>query len=481
MRITKLYIKNYKSIKELTIDSLENINVFIGKNDAGKSNIINALDIVLNSNIQSNGENIEVSYEDELETIYEKELTHILFDKSDREIEITAYIETNSREINNLKQEENDQLVISRKIITEDNKTRIILNFLRLGKNILIKTPEEKKRFLTKNNSYSDKLTDCKGKELLEKISNQLILIPADRNIVRDPHPSSEKMRVEHYIKRSLINLANSEEENERRLFKQFSDFIEKISALIEHVEPMMYEKKVVDLRFKTAKGEDIKLSTIGGGNNELLLLLHEIIISGGRMLAIEEPEIHLHPEAERKLFRFIKEFSQTTQMFIVTHSPVFVEPYSLKGLFRVVKKGRETKLFYMNEKDYVDNDRLEQELNTENCEMFFADKVLLVEGISDKIFMEGLIDKYCKSSEEIKVVSSYSKDNFQVYLRLLKIFKIPYTVMTDLDAIKGRFQIKIIWNELKKQPNMKDRYEKIAFLKKKGIHVLSKGDLERS
>ena len=138
--------------------------------------------------------------------------------------------------------------------------------------------------------------------------------------------------------------------------------------------------------------------------------------------MAIEEPEIHLHPQAERKLYRFMEEFSAATQMFVVTHSPVFVQPGNIRGLYRVVKGKEGTITHTMDEKDYINKDRLEQELNAENCEMFFSDKVLLVEGISDKIFMEGLIDKYCKSTDEIKVVSAYSKDNFEISIAFSKV-----------------------------------------------------------
>jgi len=482
MKIKKLVIKNYKSIKFLEISDFRSLNIFIGKNDAGKSNIIGALDILFNSNLQDYNGILKLIEENVLESVFGTSSKYHFFDKKNPVAEITVYIDISSRELekHELKPEkEANKLVISKKVIGGKKTTIVSLGFLRVNKNVVIKTPEEKNRFLTKNGSYSEKFDDCVGKGLLESLSNEFILIPADRNIIRDPHPGSEKVRVEKYIKDSLISLANSPDEDKKKLFSQFIDFIDEISPLIESVEPVVENKRVVDLEFKTGLGENIPLSTIGGGNNELLLLLHEMIVSGGLIMAIEEPEIHLHPQAERKLYRFMEEFSQTTQMFVVTHSPVFVEPGNLRGLFRVAKDNSGTMMYAMDEKDYIDRDRLEQELNTENCEMFFADRVLLVEGISDKIFMEGLIDRYCKSTEEIKVVSSFSKDNFDVYVDLLRIFKIPFLVMTDLDALKGRFQTKIIWRELKKHRKIKGRDERIAFLKTHGIHVLSKGALE--
>ncbi len=47
MYLSRLYVKNYKSIKELDIKFLKGKSVIIGRNNAGKSNIIKAIDIIL--------------------------------------------------------------------------------------------------------------------------------------------------------------------------------------------------------------------------------------------------------------------------------------------------------------------------------------------------------------------------------------------------------------------------------------------------
>ncbi len=49
MKITHLYIKNYKSIKELDISLSDKVNVFIGENSVGKSNVFSAIDWLLGS------------------------------------------------------------------------------------------------------------------------------------------------------------------------------------------------------------------------------------------------------------------------------------------------------------------------------------------------------------------------------------------------------------------------------------------------
>lgn len=44
--IKKLLIKNFKSVKELTIELNPKINIFVGENDSGKSTILEALSII---------------------------------------------------------------------------------------------------------------------------------------------------------------------------------------------------------------------------------------------------------------------------------------------------------------------------------------------------------------------------------------------------------------------------------------------------
>ena len=50
MKITSIYIKNYKSINEVNLVLSDKVNIFIGENSVGKSNIFAAIDWVLGPN-----------------------------------------------------------------------------------------------------------------------------------------------------------------------------------------------------------------------------------------------------------------------------------------------------------------------------------------------------------------------------------------------------------------------------------------------
>ena len=68
----------------------------------------------------------------------------------------------------------------------------------------------------------------------------------------------------------------------------------------------------------------------------------------------------------------------------------------------------------------------------------FFADKVLLVEGVSDRILMRGLIDRFYIGPYDIKVIHTQGKTNIESYVELMRIFRIPYLVMLDRDALSA-------------------------------------------
>jgi predicted ATP-dependent endonuclease of OLD family len=197
-------------------------------------------------------------------------------------------------------------------------------------------------------------------------------------------------------------------------------------------------------------------------------------------ILLLEEPEIHLHPALIKKLLTVFEKENLDNQIFLTTHSPLFIHPNNLHRVFRVVREMDSTKVYsprLVGRK--IDYSRLTQEMNADNCEMFFADKVLLVEGPSDHILMRGLIDRFYTGAKEIKVIQVYGKSNIDVYAELLEIFNIPYEVMLDEDAIHDT-GLQLIQRRIKDQfPGpTPDLFE---FLKKSQIFILPNGSIEKN
>ena len=193
-------------------------------------------------------------------------------------------------------------------------------------------------------------------------------------------------------------------------------------------------------------------------------------------IVMIGEPEIHLHPAIAKKLL-WAMQNSNAGQILFTTHSPLFITPMTLPQVVRVTKHENTTQAFALSQVKY-NYKRLIQELNADNLEMFFTDEVVLVEGVSDKLLIRGLIDKFYQGDRAIKVIQAHGKGNVKIYADLLKIFKISFTVVLDKDAIKSNHLRELLRHlDIHMPPlNTEDLIEQ---LKKYSIFILPNGDLE--
>ena len=126
-------------------------------------------------------------------------------------------------------------------------------------------------------------------------------------------------------------------------------------------------------------------------------------------VILIDEPEISLHPDLQRKLFKLLIEYSKDKQIIISTHSPYFVDwsLFSNKSKIIRLKKEKDTiKLYELTEKtkeniksilkDYQKPHTLSLNAN----EIFFLnDNVILTEGQDDVLCYKELFKKYNYSS----------------------------------------------------------------------------------
>jgi len=243
-----------------------------------------------------------------------------------------------------------------------------------------------------------------------------------------------------------------------------YSHFISTLSKYIPQIS-------VTDELFTTFK-------SLGAGFQQVFVILMYLFHPHYTILLLEEPEIHLHPALIKRLLRVIEEENRYNQVFLTTHSPLFIHTMDLHRLFRVVRDGESTKVFSPRLiGKQLDYRRLTQELNADNTEMFFADKVLLVEGPSDHILMRGLIDRFYRGDKDVKVIQTYGKSNVDVYAELLEIFHIPYVIMLDRDAL---FDAGIqLLQKLGKGKSLRVGDSLINKLKRANIFILPNGSIE--
>ena len=165
-------------------------------------------------------------------------------------------------------------------------------------------------------------------------------------------------------------------------------------------------------------------------------------------IFAIEEPELFLHPQAQRKLAAALQAIASTPehQIFVCTHSPQFVDLNHHKSIAIVSKRDcrqgstiRQCRGELFSGEDAQDRKQRFQIaawINPDRAELFFAKKVVLAEGDTESITFPFLASLLGCIDPEVTIVNCGSKHNLPLYVCLLKAFQIPYVVVHDEDPL---------------------------------------------
>jgi CRISPR-associated exonuclease Cas4 len=164
-------------------------------------------------------------------------------------------------------------------------------------------------------------------------------------------------------------------------------------------------------------------------------------------ILAIEEPELYIHPQLKRTVYSVLKEFAGTDQVLYSTHDPAFVDvtAYDRVGVVRKISTAVGTKVTQCEEGVLGDTEERKgfQFLNSfgvEQNEMFFAREVILVEGEHDKIGIMAVgrhlgLFKEFPEERGYTVVVAGNKNEIPKFMKVLNAFDIPYVVLHELDG----------------------------------------------
>lgn len=163
-------------------------------------------------------------------------------------------------------------------------------------------------------------------------------------------------------------------------------------------------------------------------------------------ILAIEEPELYIHPQMQRLVYGVLKDFSATDQVIYSTHSPAFVDVAAYEGIGLVRKDSVESGTYVRQCEPGIlaaDTERKTfqflSSFSLESNQVFFAKKVILVEGDQDVIAVMATgreLDLFDEFPEErgYTVVHTDNKSEMPKYMKLLNAFAIPYAVLHELD-----------------------------------------------
>lgn len=155
-----------------------------------------------------------------------------------------------------------------------------------------------------------------------------------------------------------------------------------------------------------------------------------------------EEPELFLHPQAQKELFSSLVNLSNDeSQVILCTHSSSFLDLEYHKSICIVKKENISfgSKVLQYVDDIFIDLDEkkkfnLSYWINPERGELFFAKKVILVEGQTDKTIIPMIAKSLDVFRYDFTVIDCGSKDNIPLYVNLLNKFKIRYSAVYDKD-----------------------------------------------
>lgn len=461
MKLSRLIIENYRNFENVDL-SISNLNVVFGVNDIGKTNLLSAIRMLLDPQCRKNG-----------------------FVDSD------YYLKDTSKQI---------RIVLGIDVSDEDNedskkiyaRTKVIGS----GKNILYISLET--RYNTENlfseiqMSWGDDLDDLEQMQLTQQFRCDVDSI---FNVIYIDSSIQLETVFKRYTK-TLFQNPKSLEEHEKEGLK---DCIDKLNSTISGVNLINKFQNDLSKEYEHYREEGLEIKirsememhniytkltpyicyddgktypTAGDGRKKIVeysilgMESRENEKTKVNIFLVEELENHLHRSLQIALSFQLFEDRLFRHMFITTHSSLIVsrmDEVTLIKLYNAAKPyGKSVK--YIVPKEYKKN---KAKLNAELSEAIFAEKVLLVEGPSEKILFERVLSdispKYECKGRYILQVDGVS---FKIYYDILIKLGIICLIKTDNDLKYFETEGKIEFSGI-------NRCAEIANISKKNKRVL--------
>jgi putative ATP-dependent endonuclease of the OLD family len=490
MKFKEIIIKNIKSFKsETKIIFNSKLNILIGSNGGGKSNFLDIITICMRKyftpyySIQNNKNVSQISnttqnyqldkFNGNLDNSYIKitfivttedivNINNIIKNIQELNLKFQKYPNVKTH-LNNLSTYEENMLNLNDEItfFIEDDKIDIMNN-------------RKENLFYQYLNIYNLlQLLDMNNKDVIIKYTNFLFISPNrninvkhfqfnlsssqyDRTLVQHGEPTSKEPQ-------SLIPIAAAYFSSKKRTFemndnettKQLWNSDTEVNLINKYLKRINYEWKLklhdadkniykIDI-YDMNSNSIIELNQLSSGEKEILNYIFGIFalnVKNG-IIIVDEPEIHLHPKWQKLLLNILLEICEDTgsQIVIATHSPSFINDQTCFDILRFFKnENNETQVIKSNNYDEIKQKNILLTINaTNNEKIFFADKIILVEGITDKLIFQKILDTEfpnLRQNQIIEIIEIGGKHNYKKFKEYIETLKIPLYYISDIDSL---------------------------------------------
>lgn len=182
-------------------------------------------------------------------------------------------------------------------------------------------------------------------------------------------------------------------------------------------------------------------INSLSAGQKAIIHLVFEAYGRGdlkGGLVIIDEPEIHLHYQFQNEYLRVIEEINseQNCQYILVTHSESLINSVTIHKVKRFALDSESNTT--IKSPVLSANQKLLIKIldNTRSTYAFFAKKIILVEGDTDRYFLKSVIQELKPElTQEIAVLDITGKANYSEWKDLFEAFGLPVYFLGDLDS----------------------------------------------
>lgn len=451
MRATKLTIDHYRSIEhvELFFPKGKPLVLF-GPNNAGKSNIISAINRILGERYAPyiDMEDSDFFLRDKMRYPHSRIGCHFddVYYANTRLNTTCAYVDYYADSSKNQYSDETGN-----KIYLSNAQRQAIQCFL-----------VDAERSISYQLSYASKFT------LLSKFSHAI----HDAINVNTKDQLEEAFNTIKNAFESVPEYENFTEVFSDTVKETVQGFSHKLEVDFSAYDPNNYANT---MRIVAKEGNEVRaFNEFGTGEQQILLMAFakaymQVFGSSSILLIFEEPEAHLHPLAQKWLKEYIYDLCGSgIQVVISTHCADFLDPSNLKGLVRV-SKGSDgiTRTVQLSLTDLMRqcidsgvpencinelgiSDFFAAKLMPDDLKGLFARKVILVEGSTEYNALPIYLKKAGISlpKEGLEIVSANGKTNIPTYARLFQAYGIATFCLFDADKGRGNDPLSIYLGE---------------------------------